>query len=102
MRISQEQLNELLQEDYQAHEERLRTWIQAAEAELAEESAPHEEVYGLLFWAQVEFHRRRRYLALEKPELEFRGAAMLKALADRMAAAETEKKAMESKWMWQR
>ena len=79
MSISQEKLNELIQQDYRAHEERLRVWAEAAEEELLEGN-PREPVYGLLFWAQVEFHRRRVYLGLDMPDLERRAAGLLRAL----------------------
>lgn len=81
MSISQEKLNELIQEDYRVHEERLRVWMEVAEAELTAEK-PREQIYGLLFWAQVEFHRRRVYLGLEKPDLERRGTEALRALGN--------------------
>ena len=81
MSISQEKLNELIQEDYRAHEERLRVWMEVAEAELTAEK-PREQIYSLLFWAQVEFHRRRVYLGLEKPDLERRGTEALRALGN--------------------
>lgn len=81
MNISQEKLNDLIQEDYRAHEDRLRAWVETAETELTEEE-PREQVYGLLFWAQVEFHRRRVYLGQDMPELERRAAELLRALGD--------------------
>jgi len=40
MRISQDRLEELLQEEYRTLEERLRTWVRAAEAELEEGARP--------------------------------------------------------------
>lgn len=82
MSVSQEKLNELIQEDYNAHEERLRAWVETAEAELTAEK-PREQVYGLLFWAQVEFHRRRVYLSREMPDLERRAAGLLRTLGGR-------------------
>lgn len=80
---NQECLNGMIWEDYQAHQERLRVWVEAAE-EVAVEDELRQEVFGLLFWAKVEFRRRRTYLGLEEPELERRAAWLIRALAERL------------------
>lgn len=79
MSLDQTKLADLIREDYQAHEERLRVWIEAAEEALKAPEYP-KQVYELLFLAQVEFHRRRVYLSLNMPELERRGSAALRAM----------------------
>lgn len=82
MDINQENLNQMIWEDYRAHQERLRVWAEAAE-NLAE-GENHKTVFDLLFWAKVEFHRRRTYLGLEEPELERRAALLIRTLAERL------------------
>ena len=79
MDIRPENLSRMIWEDYLAHQERLRVWVEAA-ADLTEEGELREEVFGLLFWAKVEFHRRRIYLGLEEPELERRAARLIQSL----------------------
>lgn len=86
MSISQERLDELAWEDYRVREERLRAWIDIADKEIQEE-APRETVYALLFWAQVEFRRRRVYLNLSTPDIELQGALVLRRLEARGAEA---------------
>lgn len=82
MEDKKESLNKMIQEDYLAHQERLRVWMEAAE-NLAEEEH-RKTVFDLLFWAKVEFHRRRTYLGLEEPELERRAALLIRRLAERL------------------
>lgn len=81
MSISQKELDRMIREDYLSHEERLKIWAAAAESEFEEEC--REEVLGFLFWAQVEFHRRRTWLGLEEPELERHAALLLRTLSGR-------------------
>lgn len=82
MDIDHEKLNQMIWEDYRAHQERLRVWAEAAE-NLADEEH-RKTVFDLLFWAKVEFHRRRTYLGLEEPELERRAALLIRTLAERL------------------
>lgn len=102
MEITRDMLEELAWEELHMCAKRLRFWTLIAEEELKKETL-WEPLYGLLFWAKVEFHRRRVYLAeaipevgKETPEVEERGSqVLLKVEERRREEYEKRKKAQE-------
>lgn len=95
MRLSQERLEHMAWQDYYDFEDRMRAWTLAAEAELESEEMPRKIVFDLLFWANGEFHRRRRYLEQEKPETERHAGEVLRALSGKMIEMTEAKKPRE-------
>ncbi len=91
MRLNQDTLESMAWKDYHALEDRMRAWTLAAEAELQSGEAPRKIVFDLLFWANGEFHRRRRYMEREEPETERRAGEILRALAVKMQEAKKER-----------
>ena len=81
MRLNQESLDSMAWQDYHALEDRMCAWTLAAEAELQSTEEPRQIILDLLFWANGEFHRRRRYMEQEEPETERRAGEVLRALA---------------------
>jgi len=90
MRISEERLKELLQEEYRAQEDRLRTWAEAAEAELEEEGTPREQVYYPLLWTQTEASRLSLFLGGNPSDLEARAFELVCAMSSRIKEARGE------------
>lgn len=88
MCFDQDVLESMVWEDYHAIEARMCAWASAAEAEMQSEEMPRDIVFDLLFWANGEFCRRRRYLEQEEPETERHAKAALRALAEKMRSME--------------
>ena len=91
MRYEQDALESMAWQDYHALEERMCVWTLAAEAELQSGEAPRKIVFDLLFWANGEFHRRRRYVGQPEPETERRAGEVLRTLAVKMQEAKKER-----------
>lgn len=89
MRTEQEEMRELLWQDYRMQEAQLRLWVEAAEETLRREER-FQCVSDLLLWAKTEFRRRCRYLGQEEPPLERRAGELLRALANGAAGAQTQ------------
>lgn len=84
MRLNQEILDHMAWQDYHALEDRMQAWALAAAVELQSGEMPRKIVFDLLFWANGEFHRRRRYMEQEEPETERHAGAVLRALSGKM------------------
>lgn len=83
MRLNQDTLESMAWEDYRALENRMNAWTLAAEAELQSEEEPRQIVIDLLFWANGEFRRRRRYMEQEEPETERHAREVLRTLSEK-------------------
>lgn len=83
MRLNQESIENMAQQDCRAFEDRMCAWTLAAEAELQSEEMPRQMVIDLLGWATGEFCRRRRYMNQSTPETELRAGKALRALVEK-------------------
>jgi len=88
MRISEERLKELLQEEYRAQEDRLRIWVQAAEAELEEKDTPREQIYYPFLWMQTEMSRLCLFLDGRPSHLAAHAFALVCAMSKRIKEAQ--------------
>jgi len=100
MRISEERLKELLQEEYRAQEDRLRVWVQAAEAELEEKDTPREQIYYPFLWTQTVMNRLCLLLDGSPSHLEARAFELVCAMSKRIKEARGEEEDINKLLRW--
>lgn len=92
MRITQEELEKMMRDEYLDAKERLLIWTEAVKEELQDERETREGIYAMMFWSQTELHRRRAYLDMAVPDAEIEGARVLRDLTDRRGEEEERRK----------